>query len=254
MKTISVINLKGGVGKSVSVINIAYILCVIYGLRVLIVDNDKQANITDFFGWKRDDGLARTGEILTDSMDIRKLVASYTTNTKNLFIVPSGLRLINHIQELSQDESRPQHTRFKEQFSKIDDMFDYCIIDNPPDFNLSVINALVASDDVIVPVRADKFTFDGLEEINRQIENVRAVNENICFKGSFLTMFQKNNINKQAANWLKNHSGYPSFETAIRNCVKVNEMTFIKKALPEYAPKCTATFDYLALVEEYLQK
>jgi len=261
MKIISVINLKGGVGKSTSAINIAHILSVIHNKRVLIVDNDKQANTTDFFMLGRGDIIAPVGGMLVNdkSMLINgisfELPIVVKTFYENLSIIPSNITLIDYIQELMQDKSnRPKHLRFKEQLAKVSSEFDYCIIDNPPDFNLSVINALVASHDVLVPVKADKFTIDGLEEITEQIENIKEVNKNISFKGCFLTMFLKNRINKETEEWLKNQSKYPVFETVIRNSIKVSETTFVKKPLLKYAPKCNTTLDYIQLVEEYLQK
>ena len=115
-----------------------------------------------------------------------------------------------------------------------------------------MVNALVASDDVLVPIKIDQFSFDGLTEIIEQIDDVSEFNSEIRFAGCFVTMYQRSSVNTQGAELLE-QQGYPMFATRIRKTVKVDEMTFAGKPLLEYAKRSTACLDYVALVNEYLE-
>ncbi len=252
MKIISIINLKGGVAKTISAINIAFILAFVYGKRVLLVDNDKQGNASKFFNLF-DYDIKSISEIMT-MPNFNTEEAIYKTEYKNLDIIPANMMLLTAIHEVAKDTERPQQTRLLWALERVEGLYDFCIIDNPPDVNLSVINALVASKDVLVPLKADQFSFDGLETIVEQIESIKKLNKNICFSGCFLTMYQKNIINNQAIERLKNYTKYPVFDTFIRNSIKVAESTYSKKPLFVYSKNCIASKDYIALVEEYLSR
>lgn len=250
MKTISIINLKGGVAKTISSINIAYTLVKEHGKRVLLIDNDKQGNTSKFFGVHNylDEGVA---ELLT----IRNLGASEVvqkTGYEGLDIISANMNLLRADKEILLDVSRPQQPRLKRALKDVQDRYDYCIIDNAPDINMSVINALVASDDVLVPIKVDKFAFDGLELLVDQIDDVKEFNENLVFSGCFITMDQKTNVNIQGGEFLELSTDYPLFKTRIRRTVKVDESTFAGRPLLDYR-ESTAGEDYSNLVKEYLE-
>lgn len=250
MKTISVINLKGGVAKTISSINIAYTLVAAHGKRVLLIDNDKQGNTSKFFGLHNyeDEGIA---ELLTErGLEIKSIIKP--TNYENLDIITANMNLLRANKEILLDVSRPQQTRLRKALSQISNEYDYCIIDNAPDINMSVINALVASNDVLVPIKVDKFAFDGLEQLVEQIEDVKEFNDDLVFRGCFITMFQKNGVNVQGCEYLHSSTAYPLLHTVIRKTVKVDETTFVGKPLLDYK-KSTAGKDYEELVNEYLK-
>ncbi len=249
MKTISVINLKGGVAKTVSAINIAYTLVAVHGKRVLLIDNDKQGNTSKFFGLydPESEGLS---ELLTDKkMDVDNVILQ--TAYEGLDIITANMSLLRANKEILMDSVRPQQTRLRKKLKKVRDQYDYCIIDNAPDLNLTVVNALVASDDVLVPIKVDQFSFDGLEQILEQIEDVSEFNSDIRLAGCFVTMYQRSSVNQQGVELLEQQD-YPMFTTRIRKTVKVDEMTFTGKPLLVYAKRSTACVDYVALVNEYL--
>ena len=161
MKTISIINLKGGVAKTISAVNIAHILAVIHNKRVLLVDNDKQGNASKMFNLHSYDEPS-VAEVLTDrSASLEAIITP--TQYKNLDLIPANMNLLRANLQILLDSSRPQQTRFRTAFKAILSDYDYCIIDNAPDINISTINALVASDDVMIPIKIDKFAFDGLK-------------------------------------------------------------------------------------------
>ena len=157
--------------------------------------------------------------------------------------------------EVMLDTTRPQQTRFRTAFRAVAGQYDYCIIDNAPDINISTINALVASDDVLIPIKIDKFAFDGLAELKEQIDNTREeLNPELVLRGCCVTNFQNNEVNRQGEEWLKSQKDYPVFETHIRRTEKVDESTFATTPILEYSRRCGAAKDYIKLVEEYLSK
>ncbi len=250
MKVICIINLKGGVAKTISSINIACILAS-KGKAVLLIDNDKQGNTSKFFGVHNYDEPSLSEVLTIKGFDIGKVIKN--TKYAGLDIIQANMTLLRANKEILVDVSRPQQTRLKKALESIKDKYEYCVIDNAPDINMSIINALVATNDVLVPLKVDKFAFDGLEQLKEQIEDVKEFNEHIKFRGCFITMFRKNNVNLQGAEWIKNNKKYPMFQTIVRNTVKVDETTFVQQSLQEYAKNSTAAKDYMALVEEYLK-
>lgn len=251
MKTISVINLKGGVGKTISAINIAYVLAAAHGARVLLIDNDKQGNTSKFFDVHSYDEPS-IADVLTGKGFPIERVIKHTTYS-GLDIIPANMTLLRADKEILLDTSRAQQTRLAKALHAVAGAYDYCVIDNAPDLNMSVINALVASQDVLIPVKVDKFAFDGLEQIAEQIEEVRDWNAEIKIAGCFITMFAQNNVNAQGNAYLTEQTTFHIFNTKIRKTVKVDETTFTGKPLQQYSKNCTAARDYVALVDEYLQ-
>ncbi|KYG89988.1 cobyrinic acid a,c-diamide synthase [[Bacillus] sp. KCTC 13219] len=249
MKIISIINLKGGVAKTVSAINIAYTLVKMHNKRVLLIDNDKQGNTSKFFGLY-DPYSIGLAELLTNrKIDVDNVIKE--TAYEGLDLITANMNLLRANKEILMDVSRPQQTRLRKQLEQVRERYDYVIIDNAPDINMTVVNALVASDDVLVPIKVDQFSFDGLEQILEQIDDVSEFNSDIRFAGCFITMYQRSSVNEQGAELLE-QQGYPLFKTRIRKTVKVDEMTFVGKPLLEYAKRSTACTDYIALVDEYL--
>lgn len=250
MRVISIINLKGGVAKTISAINIAYTLVKVHGKKVLLIDNDKQGNTTKFFDLHSYEDKSLADLLIDRSCSIESVIKQ--TTYEGLDIIPANMNLLRANKEILLDVSRPQQTRLKKALSQLTDEYDFCIIDNAPDINMTVINALVATDDVLVPIKVDKFAFDGLELLVDQIADVMEFNENITFKGCFITMFQKNGVNVQGNEYLASSTDYPLFHTVIRKTVKVDETTFVGRPLLDYK-KSTAGQDYEKLVKEYLE-
>lgn len=250
MKIISIINLKGGVAKTTSAINIAYTLVRNHGMRVLLIDNDKQGNTSRFFGLHSYEKAGMAELLVERKLDVKSVIQE--TAYKNLDVITANMNLLRANKEILLDVSRPQQTRLKKALNQLDGEYDFCVIDNAPDINMSVINALVASDDVLVPIKVDKFAFDGLEQLAEQIEDVKEFNEDIVFRGCFITMFQRTSVNMQGCEYLELSTGYPLFRTRIRKTVKVDETTFAGKPLLDYKKGTTAGKDYETLVVEYL--
>ena len=250
MKTISIINLKGGVGKTISAINIAHVLTKIHNKRVLLVDNDKQGNVSKFFGL-HGYGIAGVSELMTQrGVETQELIKN--TAYSGLDVITANMNLLSANKEVLLDVSRPQQTRLKKALDTIAGQYDYCIIDNAPDINMSVINALVASHDVLVPIKIDKFAFDGLKQLAELIEDMQEFNPSLRLRGCFITMKTPYSVNVQGVEWLESSTNFPIFKTAIRKTTKVDETTFNGMPLLEYSKNSTAAQDYVKLVAEYL--
>lgn len=252
MRIISIINLKGGVAKTISSVNIAHILATVHNKKVLLIDNDKQGNTSKLFDLHNYDHKTIADIMTEKDLNIEETIIP--TQYRNLDLIPANMNLLKANLDVLLDMSRPQQTRLKKALQPIKDKYDFCIIDNAPDINMSVINALATSDDVLVPIKVDKFAFDGLEQLTEQIEDVKEFNPGLIFRGCFLTMYQKNNVNVQGNEWLQTQLQYPAFQTIIRKSTKVDETTFVGKPLLDYAKRCTSAKDYIALVGEYLNK
>lgn len=252
MRTLSLIHLKGGVAKTLSSVNMAYILAAIHGKRVLLVDNDKQGNTSKIL--KRH-SYERPGvaEILTErSMDMKEMIQH--TDYEGLDLVTAYMNLISASLAVMLDQQRPQQTRFRQAFGQVRENYDICIIDNAPDINISTINALVASDDVLVLVTIDDFAIDGLAELKEQIDHTREdLNPALRFCGCFITQYDRQNeADRQGREYLKALEGYPLLKTCIRRTVKMKPSTFAREPILLYSSRCGASRDYKALVEEYL--
>lgn len=254
MKTISIINLKGGVAKTISSMNMAHILAAVHGYRVLLVDNDKQGNaskIMNRHGYDRP-GVA---EVMTDRAVAMEAVIQ-RTDYENLDIITANMNLLAANLQVLLDQSRQQQTRFKKALQQVSGQYDYCIIDNAPDINISTINALVASDDVLVPVTIDDFALDGLAELKEQIDNTREeLNRSLCLRGCFITQYDRlNEADRQGEVYLRGLQDYPVFDTHIRRTAKMKPCTFERKPILVYSGRCGAAQDYKAFVAEYLDR
>lgn len=268
MQTISIISLKGGVAKTTTAVNMAYTLAAVHNKKVLIIDNDKQGNTSKAFKcYDTEDTNTIARVMLQRNVDVSEVIKS--TAYEGIDIITANMDLLEANLRTIVDTGRQQQTRFKKAlenakvidrgWAKFDylpltEAYDYCIIDNAPDINMSIINALVMSNDVIVPIFMDQYSFDGLDILLDQIAQVKEdFNENLNFAGCLITQYQNNEVNNQGIEWLKAHD-IPIFKQQIRRTEKkVSESTFAKMPLVEYSVRCGAAQDYKKFVLEYLE-
>lgn len=254
MRTVSIINLKGGVGKTVTSINMAYEL-MRRGRRVLLIDCDKQGNTGKFFKCYSKDKTSLS-DVLTGDADIR--AAIYLTDYSNtdslaptLDVIPADMSLINAAKQIDMDPIRPAMTRLQYAFTHVDDLYDYCVIDCAPDINIPIVNALVASDDVIIPVVIDKFTFDGIVEVLDKIDEVRKwQNHELNFAGCLVTSYRNNDLCNEGVEILQ-EKFKKVFYTRIKWTPIMSKSTFAGVPVMEFSPRCGAAGSYKAFVEEY---
>lgn len=252
MKTISIANLKGGVGKTVTAINLAYILAEHHGRRVLLLDNDQQGNASKFFerySYER----ASMADVLTEKHAIRRAIVG--TDFAQLSIVPANLNLAGAERTVLMDSARPQQSRIKMALQEVWNEYDYAIIDNAPSLGMCTINAMTASDYLVVPARIDSFTFDGIDNLLAQADQVREYfNPGLNFLGTLITGFTKWHENdRQGVEFLRAAEKYRAFQQMIRYTDKVSESTFAGKPVPIYSPTSGAARDYVAWTGDLLK-
>lgn len=163
MRTAAIVNLKGGVGKSTTAINLALIMATVYKYRVLLVDNDIQANVSKFFGvhsydYKSMENVLRDTDTMAEDV-IR------SSGRVGLDIIPANMNMDAAAVDLMLDQEANQIVRLKDVLDQVEEQYDYCLIDCPPGVGINVLNALAAADDVIIPIKADKNALDGMEEL-----------------------------------------------------------------------------------------
>ena len=248
MRTINICNLKGGVAKTTTSINMACNLADM-GKKVLLIDNDKQANSSQFFDRHsyEDPSIA---EVLVGKASAREAIKQ--TGHQNLFILPANMNLLAADKEILMDEDVPQQEHLQRALSCIQEEYDFCIIDNAPDVSMSVINALVAGDDYIIPVKIDKYAFDGVGIMVDTANQVRDnYNPKLNFCGCIITSYRFNDVNRSGAAYLAK-SPYKMFQTKIHWTPKVDESTFAGQPLKEYSPRSWAARNYQQMTAEYL--
>lgn len=252
MKTVSIMNLKGGVGKTVSAVTIAYLLAE-REFRVLLVDNDKQGNASKMLDMYRN-GKPGMAYVMTERLPVMAAVVQRTKYAK-LDIITADMSLLTANLTVQIDQQRPQHTRIKKALDKVAGDYDFCVIDNAPDINISTANALYASDFVMIPLTMDEFAMDGLAELTEQISAVQEeMNPNLRLLGCFVTRYVKRDEAERSGLEYLKKSGYPVFETVIRRTAKVVPATFLRMPVPEYSERCAASVDYGKLVDEFLER
>lgn len=249
MEKIAIINLKGGVGKSVTTINLAAEFCA-RGLGVLVVDLDKQANTTKFYNALDYDNPS-TADLLTCTATIGDVLT--ITGNKDLMLLPANMRLLVANKQVLMDSTEPQQIRLRTALEQLKNIFNICLMDCPPDLDMGSINALCAADWVIIPVDCDEWATDGLREVLDQMDKLRMYyNPRLKLAGVLLTKYNRTNAEKQVAEDVSN-SGAPLLKSVIRYTVKVKEARSAHKALRDYAPGGTATQDYNSLADELLE-
>ena len=191
--------------------------------------------------------------LLDKDADIRALIQC--TPFERIDALPCTTRLEEANLKVLLDTSSVQKFRLKRHICKICSDYDYCILDCPTAIkNISTINGLAFTDDVLVPLTADDYSLQGLADIVAVINDVKEYNDEIDLKGCFITQWENNNCCKAVATQLQDALGNRSYKTYIRTAVKVKEATFTPGSLIDYARNCTAVRDYRTLVKEYLEE
>ena len=268
MKTISIINNKGGVGKTASVTTIGHMMATLHNKRVLLIDLDPQGNTsgafseTDFMkiffsileGRKPETEPSIEDVLLYPDMDIHSAIKK--TDYENLDIIPAHLTLAECEERLKADITTPQQFKLKQQLAKIKDEYDYCLIDCSPSISILNINGLTASDEVYIPMRSDGNSCIGLAITRKLVDTVSLYNPGLGIGGTFMTQYDsRKNVAKEIYNLLE--QVLPSYEIPllpfkIGTTKFLEENTFEQKPLLEVDSgknKSKATLAYMDLTE-----
>ena len=251
MKVLTIANLKGGVGKTVTTINASYLLATEHGKKVLLVDNDQQGNCSQFFGVYGYDKPSMT-DVMKRTVTAEQVIQH--TEYEGLDIIPANLSLAEAEKAVLMDSTVPQQVRLREILHQVKDNYDYVLVDNAPSLGMCVINSLATSDYLIIPAKVDRFTFDGIDCLLNQLKTVKEYfNSQIELLGTLITSYRRNDTNQQGAEWLKQVEKYKAFDNFIRWTDKVDESTFTAEPVMVHSPRCGAARDYKAFVAELVK-
>lgn len=252
-KIISVANQKGGVGKTTTAQAMTAILQS-KGFKTLIIDMDLQCNTTDTYRGEFD-GIATLYDVIVNIDSISAFAAIQTTDYGD--IIANDPLMIEADKIISENKKGVGILKSKLDALKKKDIYDYIIIDTNPFINKSLYSALVASDEVLIPTEADRYSIQGLARLKQTIDNVRIKhNPDLKIAGLLLTKFNpRARLSKEVKAGLEDVAKmYDTilFNTTIRSSQKVRDSQSVRKTLIGYAPKSTAAEDYVNFVDEYL--
>lgn len=249
MTTISLLNAKGGVSKSLSAAALAYLLSCLRK-RVLIIDLDPQGNISSIYSIS---SLNAVSDMLADE---KSELGSYIQSSKynGIDVVAGDESLTEVIYQLYDQEKETEITfRLRDKIRKIENQYDYVIIDNSPFSSYLTKLSLAASDIVLAPIDVDNFSYEGLLILFRKIKELnRTTDADISFKVFFTKVNSRTNLFKSLKEQYEEALGKIFCETYIRADNNARESATLYRPLPEYAPKCKATEDYIRLSKEVL--
>ena len=248
-KVISVANQKGGVGKTTTTVNLGTILAK-RGKKVLLIDADPQGNATSGLGVEKDVEPS-TYDILVNDAELKD--ALQNTIIKKLQVCPANMDLAGAEVELVSMMSREQ--RLKEKLEQVKDDFDYVLIDCPPSLGLITLNAITASDSVLIPVQCEYFALEGLGQLLNTINLVKKhLNKEIRIEGALLTMYDmRTNLSNQVVKEVKKYFEDKVYKTVIPRNVRVSEAPSYGMPITEYDPRSKGAKSYIKFAKEFLK-
>jgi chromosome partitioning protein len=251
-KIISVANQKGGVGKTTTTINLGAALARA-GRRVLLLDLDPQGNASTGLGVDFVDRSITTYDVLTG--DALPSAAARETNVDNLLIIPATTDLSSADINLMSNEKRSFMLHDALHQADIDLLdLDYILIDCPPSLNILTVNAMIASDSVVVPLQSEFFALEGLSQLMLTIREVRqTANAALRIEGVVLTMYDKrNNLCQQVEADARDNLGDLVFQTVIPRNVRLSEAPSFAMPVIDYDPASKGAAAYVALAAEII--
>lgn len=250
-KIISFSNQKGGVGKTTTCVNLSAYLAT-KGYKVLIVDLDPQGNATSGLGFAKSEIKNSLYNVMIDDMPIADAVVK--TCVENLDLLPSSIDLAGAEVELVYIKDR-EHV-LKRVLEKARSSYDFITIDCPPSLGLLTINALAASDTVIIPIQSEYYALEGLSQLMNTIRLVvKHLNPALKIEGVVLTMSDNRAIiSRQISEEIKKFFGKRVYETAIPRNIRLAEAPSHGVPIMLHDTKCTGAKAYLAFTDEFLAK
>ncbi len=249
-KIISIINQKGGVGKTTTAINLSAYLAD-FSQATLLVDLDPQANASSGLGFSPDTNEQCLYEALVSTVGLREIIKR--TKSPNLHLAPSNSNLAGASVELVNADNREY--RLKEVLDPLRNDYNYIIIDSPPSLGLLTVNSLVASDYVLIPIQSEYYALEGLGQL---LETINLVQEHLQPKldilGAVITMYdRRNKLSKAVMEEIYKYFPYQIFRSLIYRSVKLAEAPSHGLSILDYQPKSKSALAYQNLAKEIIQ-
>ena len=252
---ISVINQKGGVGKTTTVINLAAGLAM-QNKKVLVIDLDPQGNATTGLGLSNIDTNDTIYEVLIGSKEFKDIIKD--TNINNLKIVSANVELSGLEVETAGDSKRAFFLKDKlSQFLATNqDQFSYVFVDCPPSLSLLTVMALVVSHSLVVPLQTEFFALEGLTQLMKTIERIKdQLNSDLSIRGILLTMFDKRNkLSSQVETEARNYFKEKVYNTVIPRNVRLSEAPSYGIPVLVYDKNCSGSKSYFNFTDEFINQ
>ena len=248
---LSIINQKGGVGKSTTAINLAAALAEKKN-KVLVVDFDPQGNSTSGFGIEKEELEADIYDALLSDYPIEQLVTE--TVVPGAYVVPATIQLAGAEIELVSQMAR--EAVLKSLIDPLREDFDYIFIDCPPSLGLLTVNALVATDGLLIPIQCEYYALEGVTKLLESMKMVKArLNRNLTVFGVLMTMYDsRTTLSKQVVEEVQKYFGDVMFKTVIPRSVKVSEAPSHGLPVTLYAPTNKGSVAYKELAKEVMKR
>lgn len=250
-KIISIINQKGGVGKTTTAVNLAAYLAD-SGHRTLLVDEDAQGNATSGLTMDTSCFDATLYDVLIDGVSAEE--AAYRTEVKKLSLLPASIDLAGA--EVEMVDIPDRETLLRRVLAPLRDRYDYILIDCPPSLGLMTVNALTAADMVLIPIQAEFYALEGLSQLMKTVQAVKKrLNPELELLGILVTMYDgRTNLAVQVSEEVKKYFGKKVFKTMIPRAVKLSEAPSFGEPIVRYAPKSKGAAAYKSLCQEVLKR
>ena len=253
LRVLAIANQKGGVGKTTTAINLGTALAAC-GEKVLLIDADPQGNCSTGLGIGRTQRRTTLYDVLMGESPV--VDAAVKTELPGLDVIPADADLSGIEIELGQTARRSYRLRDALEVIRANGPYTYVLIDCPPSLNLLTVNAMAASDAILVPLQCEFFALEGLSQLLQTVEQVRStLNPNLSIHGIVLTMFDaRNNLSNQVVADVRQFMGSKVYNTMIPRNVRISEAPSYGKPVLVYDLKCVGSEAYLKLATEVIQR